>query len=231
MVKTIYCSGYNEISFAGKEILSSELKKKLKLKDKVLLAIPGGKSVRKLLSLVASEEGIDWGKIEVFLIDERIVPVGSVERNYFQAEEVFFNSAKNIKSYPFQVNKGVEYYNKLLFSKSEGKMAFDIVLIASGADCHIAGLFPKHTSIFFSKKEYFCFNDSPKLPLKRVTASREIIKNSDTGILIFAYKNRVAAYRKLMDEKNDFTDCPAKIALDMKKLYIVHPYKNQEQVG
>lgn len=226
MIKTIYCSGYNEVSFTAKEILSSELKKKLKVKNKVILAIPGGKSVRKLFSLLAFEKGIDWGRIEVFLIDERIVHAGSSECNYFQAEEMFFNKVKNIKSYSFPVNKEVEYYNKLLFSKSEGRMAFDIALIASGADCHIAGLFPKHASIFFSEKEYFYFNDSPKPPSKRITASREIIKNSDTGILIFAYKNRVNAYKKFMSEKIDFTDCPSKIAFGMKKLYVVHSCKD-----
>ena len=50
-------------------------------KDKVILGLPGGRSITPVLNYLKKEK-VDWNKIHVFMVDERLVPIDDDQSNY-----------------------------------------------------------------------------------------------------------------------------------------------------
>ena len=140
-------------------------KKILNKKDLVLWAMPGGRSVSGIFRSLANRDDIPWEKIHLFMIDERLVPTGDTESNYRLLYKnltgLLLKNGKipteNIHPFIFKPgdnDQGSGVYEKEL--KRFGNF-FDIILLSSGEDCHIAGIYPNHHSVK-NKYKYFLIN-------------------------------------------------------------------------
>lgn len=194
-------------------------------KEKIALGICGGRSVSSIFSELLKRK-IDWKKVHFFYVDERISKKKE-ELNFTSAKNEFFNiliKEKKIKPeniHPFIFTENIE---KDIFEYSirmtRISYKFDIVLLSAGEDGHIASLFPNHRSIEDSAMGFIHVKNSPKAPSERVSATRSMIKESSTAILVFS-KEKEEAYKKFSDKKLDFKECPAKIIQDIKDSYII----------
>ena len=61
--------------------IEKEISRISKEKNVVILALPGGRSVQGILSLLKTAR-IDWSKIHMFLADDRRVPITDTQSNY-----------------------------------------------------------------------------------------------------------------------------------------------------
>ncbi len=209
------CQDYDELSAKASTLLVQKIKKIIAQKGKCILAISGGRSVAGLLQKLSSQD-LDWSKVEIFMIDERVVPLDNKDSNYQQVQELFLKRV-NVKAHPFLIEKGVEEYNQQ-FQRAGAH--FDIIVLGAGEDGHVAALFPGHAVLKIKEKKYLQINDSPKPPKERITASPDIIRDADIIILIFSSAGKKKAYGLFIDQKISQEKCPAKIALGAKELFV-----------
>ena len=207
MIKTINCESYKELSERASKIIIDLTNSHT---QKVSMAISGGNSVKGTLELLG-KSNTNWENVNVFMTDERIVPLTSKESNYNQAKELFFLNAKKLESHAFESEKGISHYNKIFDEITNSKL--DLVVLGVGDDGHVASLFPNHKSIKNDSRGFIEVNNAPKTPNKRNSLSRKSIDEAETIILLFASRGKENAYNKFIDEKLSYIDCPAKIAM------------------
>lgn len=157
----------------------------LDTKDFVTWAMPGGRSVSGIFRALSNRYDLPWGKIHFFIVDERLVPLDDIESNYRSLEENLIDgplkkgyiSRENIHPFIFKPDKddnGSGDYGREL--KRFGGY-FDIMLLSSGEDGHIAGIYPSHHSIKNNYKYFFTMDDYPKPPKERMS---EQLKKAST---------------------------------------------------
>jgi len=194
----------------------------------VVLGIPGGTSVTGIFTELLKQQ-IEWKKVHIFMVDERCVSLNSLESNYRQAYNLFIkqliedkklpeNNAHPFIYDPEQAPSSIKKYDATL--EKFGRK-FDVILVSSGADGHIAALFPKHNSVITENTTFFLMNNAPKLPAKRMSAPRRLLQKANYGVLVFFGDDKTQAFEKFNDPKISVTDCPAKIILTLPESTIL----------
>jgi 6-phosphogluconolactonase len=211
-------------------IITASINKLLQTQDHVILAIPGGRSVSGIFKNLRETE-ISWGRVHIFMIDERRVPLTHKDSNFKQAKADFLDYLVNKGVLPKENlhpyvdnNKNdnpdqalVEYQTQL--ENLGGK--YDILLLSSGEDGHIAALQPNHHSVRDKSSHFLIMNDSPKPPAKRMTMSSALVKHAQVCLLIFYGETKKTAYDAFMHDDVTVYDCPAKLVLEINDLYVV----------
>lgn len=198
----------------------------IRKQGQVVLAVPGGRSVTGILKRVASLD-LEWQKVHIFMLDERLVPGDHPDSNSRLVKESLGSSLVAGRVHPFQydaekIEESVTIYGDEL-DRFGG--SFDIVLASSGEDGHIGSLFPDHPSVLAKNDRFILVNDSPKPPSTRISASVELLRRSDTGILLFFGAGKRNALRAFCDSDLAHVQCPAKI-ITMMPTY--HVFTDQE---
>jgi len=228
MMKTIIISNKSRraLAHSAVETIAGSVKRILSQKGRVVMAIPGGRSVAEIFEEFKTTALIPWDKIHIFMVDERLVENTSIHSNYRNAYELFLSKlledkkmpAKNIHPFKYDISandKGIGQYNE----EFKGFQPFDIVILGSGEDGHIAAVFPNHHSIEQEGDEYFVMHDSPKPPRERMTSTKNMIKNADTAIVLFLGEDKKQALHNFKDPKQSIIQCPAKTIDEA-----AHPY-------
>lgn len=225
MSSIIEVDNIDEFNKKAADILEESISKLLINQEKVVFGVPGGRSVAGIFNELG-RRNIKWEKVHIFMVDERVVPINDTKSNFKLAKENFIGELMNSgllpekNVHPFIV--GEDYGAEL--KKNRG--TYDIVLLSSGEDGHIAGLFPDHHSVKDNSDFFIVMNDSPKLPKDRVSASRKLLMKSKIAILLFFGKIKKKAYRKFMDKNINVNSCPAKMVLGIKDSYVITYFNN-----
>lgn len=209
------------------EVLANCIRKLLKKQQRVVFAIPGGRSVSALFRML-QKMPVPWDRIHLFMADERIVPPGDPDSNFREAKEGFIdqlineNILQKDNIHPFIINtreadRGLSRYEQE-FQHYGGRA--DIVLLSAGEDGHVASLFPNHPSIQNESERYITISDSPKEPKQRITMSRKLIQRAHYVLLLFFGEEKGNAYRLFVSDDADIISCPAKLVLSVKDSYI-----------
>jgi len=226
-----YRDKYELESRAG-DIITQSVNRLLKKQKTAVLGIPGGRSVSGIFRRLRGKS-ISWGKIHIFMVDERLVPLDDPQSNFKLAREHLVDELlargrlppENV--HPFVMDEsqpdfGIsDYENELL---RHGGI-YDVVLLSSGEDGHVAGLYPEHHSVRNESRSYIVFHDSPKPPKDRMSISRRLLTKSRVAILLFEGEIKRAAYAKFHDKHTDFRLCPAKLVLSIRDSYVLTDLK------
>ena len=203
-------------------IISYSIQKILTKNELAVVGIAGGKSISKTLDELVKKQ-IDWKRVQIFLVDERLVPVNHSSSNFKMVEEKFSKIIPKSNLHPFSLNPnkndyGLEEYNDAI-KKFNNK--FDIAIVSSGDDGHIGSLFPHHLSIYNESENYIFVDNSPKPPLKRISASRKMIIRSKVGILMIIGDNKELAHAKFFDKEINYIVCPSKLINEIPENFII----------
>ncbi len=193
----------------------------LQRKKQIVVALPGGRSIRGILQKMALAP-FPWDKIHFFLVDERSVSPRSKERNFFQAQELLFTpllagrkiSRRNL--HPCEPVPNAEKYTRAL-QRCGGTL--DLVILGVGEDGHVASLFPHHPSVRSNEKGYISARNSPKSPRSRISASRRLLQSASMAILLFFGREKKKAYARFI-RAGAVEDCPAKAVRGVQHLYV-----------
>ena len=186
------------------DIIYSFIQKKLGTSDKVVLGFCGGRNVAAVFRELRDKD-IDWSKVEIFLVDERWVSSDNEESNYKLVKD---NLGVGV-IHPFELD--VEKYGKELDH-------FDLILLSSGEDGHVASQFP---GMVTQEGKFVEVLDSPKLPKHRMTASVELLQTASVGIILFMGEGKKEALQRFKDDFVTLDECPAKLVLGIKEHYVI----------
>jgi len=191
----------------------------------LVVGLCGGRSVVGLLGALERESTSQpkdlLGRIQFFMVDERLVPLTDEQSNFGGLKRLLFDSLieKGVISgaqlHPFvpdpsQADFGCERYRAELEAYG-GR--FTVVVLGVGEDGHIAGLFPRHRALKECDKTFVHFNDSPKPPPDRMSASPTLVTGADLSVVLALGEAKRGAWCALWDEGIEVADCPAKLAL------------------
>lgn len=216
-----------ELEIKAANQITQKIHEYLKTQPHVVFAIPGGRSILGIFSLL-KHQNISWEKVHIFMADERLVSPDSSDTNFRQAEKEFLEylvkqnklPRKNLHPYTyfnFPDEKGLEAYKNELKEISD---KFDILLLSSGEDGHVGSLFPHHPSIKDPSEFFIISKDTPKPPTKRLAASRKLLEKSKTAILLFFGETKAQAFKNFQDKNLSIIDCPAKLVQSIQDSHV-----------
>jgi len=181
---------------------------------RVVLAIPGGRSVQGLFEKL-SKADIDWSNVHIFWVDERWVPLDDPNSNYQIA--TFLKNVPAQNTHPFRCEEGIDAYEQEL-KKYGGR--FDIVILGVGKDGHVGALFP-HDSVDNEAAFFIKLDNSPKPPPKRMTSSRRLIGQAQVAFVVFFGEAKREAFESFMDDTISVSVCPAKIVESIEYTFVL----------
>ncbi|MBT8362358.1 MAG: 6-phosphogluconolactonase [Desulfobacterales bacterium] len=208
-------------------ILAESIQEISDQQNHVVLAVPGGRSVSAILKKMEFEP-VDWQKVHFFMVDERLVSIHHADSNFKLLASCVDPFVERANLHPFIHNpsnsqNALNSYKQLL---REYGGQFDIVLLSSGEDGHIASLFPEHET-FASKEDLFILTKSaPKPPPARMTASKRLITSSRVALLLFFGAQKQNAFTAYSDDQVPVSRCPAKIVKTIQQHYILTDLHN-----
>ena len=200
--------------------------------DHVVVGLPGGRSIvpflRGLINNIEMLSIKDWQRLQFFMLDERGVPLDSDESNfktvYTELEQLVQELiVRKSQVHPFLWDeslddKGAAKYQEEL-EKFGGK--FDIAVLGAGEDGHVAGIFPNHPSLEDTSEGFITFDNSPKPPAKRFSASLGLLKKTTYAFSLFIGEGKREALLALKDPDVSLNDCPAKLIYDLPVGYVI----------
>ena len=216
-----------ELASKAADLIQHHIKDLLKSQSQVNLAIPGGRSVGTIFKEL-KEKDIPWEKVHIFMVDERRVPVSSVESNFKLAQDMFIQELFNKKKllmqniHPFISHEddpehAIRDYEHIIEDQG-GKI--DIILLSSGEDGHVGGLYPNNHTIKDDSDYFITFDDSPKPPPKRMSMTRKLMLTAKVAIILFIGDSKKEAYEKFK-EGEDIIECPARLVKKIPKGYVL----------
>jgi 6-phosphogluconolactonase len=142
------------------------------------VALSGGNTPRAAYGLLAADRSVDWGKVEVFWVDERAVPPSDDRSNFRHAEEELLRPARipaaHIHRMPGEaadLEAAARAYEDLVRARVapapdedsvrpsrpsgpsyEGVPSFDLIVLGVGDDGHTASLFPGEATVNVSDR-------------------------------------------------------------------------------
>ncbi len=228
-MEVIYGPGLEYLDRKSARILCEKSEELLRQKEHILWALPGGRSVTGIFDVLRRQEDFDWSRIHFYLADERLVPAYDENSNFrvikerlldplLAARKIKLTNIHAFKHSPGSPDSGLDAYKKELVRMGRH---FDIILLSSGGDGHIAGLFPGHSTIYDDSEYFISTFDSPKPPPERMSSSRRLVAASDTMILLFYGAEKREAFLKFMDPDQTVAGCPARLALEAKNAFVL----------
>jgi len=216
----------SELAATAAEILAESIEDVLNQKDFAVVGVVGGSSVAGVFESLKNER-VDWPSVHVFMADERLVPIEDGESNYEVLKECLVDElvdlgeipAENVHPLNYDETQGDNAQTSYAQELKRYGGAFDIVLLSAGEDGHVAGLFPNHHSIADESDYFITFDDSPKPPPQRVSASRKLLLRSKTALLLFVGESKREALTKFTSSNVDVNACPAKLVYSIRDSY------------
>jgi 6-phosphogluconolactonase len=115
------------------------------------LVLSGGPTAQQCYELLATASGIDWGVVDVYVGDERVVPPDDEDANQRLIKEALLDRVGGIGSFRPMPTVGpveacVDAYQRVMSDLVTGP-GIDVIHLGMGADGHTASLFPGDASL------------------------------------------------------------------------------------
>lgn len=117
-------------------------------RGRFVVALSGGNTPRQMLRFLVTES-IDWQKVHIVQVDERVAPVDSSDRNLMQLREALLARvpipAGHVYPMPVEATDLVaaaDEYDQLLNRLAGSPPVLDLVQLGLGTDGHTASLVP-----------------------------------------------------------------------------------------
>ena len=167
--------------------------------SRVALAIPGG-SVADLVFPRFASLAIDWSRLDVTWVDERVVPADHRDSNVHAARRLWLDCltpGPRIIAPPFSADADqmAAAWQAALVSAFGSPPRLDIAILGVGPDGHVASIFPDHPSLERDAAWAIGVHDAPKPPPARVTLTRAALAQASELWIVAFGREKAAVVR------------------------------------
>ncbi len=187
-------------------------KETLEARPFVNVALSGGRSPVGVYRALAKQKDLPWGKVHIFMVDERFVPHDDEDSNFGMALKALLDHVPipAVNIHPIETklkgpDRAAQDYEKKLsqhFNLKKGELPrFDIVMLGLGEDGHTASIFPgspvaddagNRVWPVFAKGHGY----------DRVTLTMPVINNARHIFILVLGHNKAAILRKIVDDRD-----------------------------
>jgi 6-phosphogluconolactonase len=199
-------------------------KKEINKKGFFNIALSGGSTPLEFYEKLSLEKDINWDKIYIFFVDERMVSNLDIKSNIYQIKKTLIDKI-NIKNV-FYINKELnledarEEYE--LFIKDhfkEKKPSFDFILLGLGEDGHSASIFPE-SDLIHEKKDLIGFDQKKGDGFFRMSFTFELINRSKNIVFLITGDKKKFIVKKLLLDK-DLSVVASKVKAKDNMVYLL----------
>jgi len=156
-METVQVRNPEEVTQRGADIIRSSAAESIALRGRFCLALSGGSTPWAMLRQLAQpaierktevENSIDWRRVHLFQVDERVAPDGHSDRNLTRLLDTISGTALEAAIiHPMPVTApdlitAAQDYESLLASHAGSPAVLDLVHLGLGSDGHTASLVP-----------------------------------------------------------------------------------------
>lgn len=188
---------------AAAEEVVQVLRAALAARGEASLVLAGGSTPRPLYQRLAESHAgaLDWGRVSVFLGDERFVPPEDERSNFRLASETLLGrlgfEAGRVHAVPTGAASPAEAaraYEATLREHLGPEPAFDLVLLGIGEDGHTASLFPGSPALEERERWVVAAEAPPGAPVReRITLTLPALSAGRTVLFLAAGEGKRAA--------------------------------------
>lgn len=228
-MKLVTAENMHELSRTGARLIAERLRDLARSRANVVLGLVGGRSVTGIYERLSAMDLKAWQTTHFFLADERRVPLEHPESNYRRVRKTLLDPLlarkqireDNIHAMDMSLppRKTAQTYSRELEALGG---SFDLALLSAGEDGHVAGIFPEKS--YPAKAAFTFFEDSPKAPKRRFTASPRLLSGTRFAIVLFAGDAKRAALRHFLDSTAE-TDNAEKVLKKIANLTVLTDQK------
>ncbi len=198
------------------ERIIEQLKKTLREKEKVLLALAGGSTPGPVYSKLAEsslKNSVPWERILFFFGDERCVPPDAPDSNYRMTGEMLFNRISISESQVYRI-KGENPDAEQAAEEYEAQMPekLDLLLLGMGEDAHTASLFPCSPAIEEKERRVVAV-EGPGQRDMRITVTPPVIAAAGSVIVMAKGEEKAPAVHRALTSPFNSRRMPVQLAL------------------
>ncbi|WKY14106.1 hypothetical protein Q1695_000006 [Nippostrongylus brasiliensis] len=210
--QTIVAQTREEMCQNVKDYLLETLAHLIKYNGLISIGVSGGSMPKLICDVLNSIENLEWKRIRLFMVDERIVPLTDPESNYGQYL-AYLPSEKHQYIVPVEIadtaSKTALLYETTLRStlcpEQIGRLPrFDMLFLGMGPDGHTCSLFPNHRLL--QKNDLLTWvvaiTDSPKPPSQRISLTLSVLNAAKNVAFIVTGEEKAAMVKSVVDSEN-----------------------------
>jgi 6-phosphogluconolactonase len=184
------------------------------------LAVSGGSTPRLMFESMA-KRGFDWAHVELFWVDERMVPPTDSQSNYRMTREALLDAVRLPSGQIHRIageiappDASAKYIGEIrsTFKLSDGQLPiFDVIQRGMGPDMHTASLFPGEPLIL-NRTDIAAAVWVPKMGQHRVTLLPGVLELARETLCLVSGADKTAGMREVITEAPDTLKRPMQIA-------------------
>jgi len=215
---------YEALSRKSLQVFLLEAENAIKSNGVFHVAISGGHTPRRFFELLGEDSSVKalaWDKVQLFWVDERIVPPDSPRSNYKLAVDTFLSEvgvpAENIHRIPTEES---DFYNaahcyedtvrNVLGVEKKQVPEFDLIVLGMGPDGHTGSLFPNSYAPFDTEDlacVVYCLDEK----LNRITLTHPVLRAAHHLIVLVSGQEKAAILKKVLSSEPDEVRYPIHI--------------------
>lgn len=192
------------------DFISAQARDCLAVNERFLLAVSGGNTPWLMLSELAQRE-VQWERVHIFQVDERVAPDGDPERNWTHLQQCLAPCWHRLEArvHPMPVNgtdleAGTAQYAAALVQIAGPRPRLDLVHLGLGADGHTASLLPNDPALQVRNRDVAV--TQPYRGYRRMTLTLPTINRARQILWLVAGADKRTALTRLL---NGDTGIPA----------------------
>jgi 6-phosphogluconolactonase len=189
------------------------------------IAISGGSTPKAAFQLLADPSQpwrarMPWDKLDLFWVDERVVPPDHIDSNYRMTREALLD---HVPLRPEQVHRMEgELEPALAASRYESDLRntfrlegaesprFDLIALGMGDDGHTASLFP-HTGAIHEMSRLVTANHVPQKDTWRITLTWPLINHASSVFFLISGQDKAFVLKEVLTGPRDLERLPSQL--------------------
>ncbi len=192
----------DSLAARASDALAEAINESIANKGRCTLGLSGGETPAKTFRKLA-DASVDWTKVDLFQVDERVAPDGHPDRNLtlIQAQLLDNIPGPHPEVHPMSVavhdlENAVDEYSSLLEELAGSPPMLDVVQLGLGSDGHTASLFPDDSALHVDYKWVVWTN--PKHGYLRMTLTFPVLDRARFIAFLIQGADKAQALRDVL---------------------------------